>query len=219
MALEQNALALIDRNGLNFIAFVTLTFKKRLSNPEIARRLKSLRNGVLDRFFNGKWLWVRGRFTGGGTHFHLLVVCSENIRSGFDFRERKLRRMPSANEALRKVWTFWREKAAKYAFGRAHTLPVRLREAVAGYMARHVACRPPANKGVRFVGCPKAAQVHTARFSFVFGKSRLYRKEAARLFGNLSLAEVKKKHGRYWVRLVFVELAKAELQRNSQNQT
>ncbi len=122
---------------------------------EARRRWRSLITNALDgRYLS--WLCVlqRGRF--GRLHFHLVVVCREDVRTSFDFNEVKKRNYQSANEYLRGEWVFWRETCPKYNFGRCELLPVRTdaeRAAryVARYIARHLRTRFPEDKRARLV--------------------------------------------------------------------
>ena len=122
---------------------------------ETRRRWRSLRTNALDgRYLS--WLCVlqRGKF--GRLHFHLVVVCRVDIRTGFDFEAVKRRDYQSAGEYLRGEWAFWREACPKYNFGRCELLPVRTdmeRAAryLARYIARHLRTRFPEDKGARLV--------------------------------------------------------------------
>jgi hypothetical protein len=96
----------------------------------------------------------RGKF--GRLHFHLVVVCREDVRTGFDFGGIKKRDYKSASEYLRGEWAFWREACPKFNFGRCELLPVRTdaeRAAryVARYIARHLRARFPDDKRARLV--------------------------------------------------------------------
>jgi hypothetical protein len=71
------------------------------------------------------WLAVVQRHQDGRIHMHLVVVCKEDIRTGFDFVAIKRREYGSACRYLRAEWAFWRTAAPKYGFGRTELLPVR----------------------------------------------------------------------------------------------
>jgi hypothetical protein len=122
---------------------------------ESRRRWRSLRTNALDgRYLS--WLCVLQRGKYGRLHFHLVVVCREDIRTGFDFEAVKRRDYRSASEYLRGEWAFWREACPKYNFGRCELLPVRTdaeRAAryVARYIARHLRARYPEDKRARLV--------------------------------------------------------------------
>jgi hypothetical protein len=146
----------VARWGLEQLGFMTHTFAgKAPTIKEARRRWRSLRANALDgRYLS--WLCVvqRGKF--GRLHFHLVVVCRQDIRTGFDFKTVKRRDYRSASEYLRGEWAFWREACPKYNFGRCELLPVRTdaeraSRYVARYIARHLRARFPEDKRARLI--------------------------------------------------------------------
>ena len=96
------------------------------------------------------------RSKSGRLHFHLLVVCREDIRSGFDFAAVKRRDYRSASEYLRGEWAFWRKACPKHNFGRCELLPVkkdgeRAAGYLAGYIGKHLRARYAEDKRARLV--------------------------------------------------------------------
>lgn len=202
MAAEHNALALIQRHGVSRFLFVTLTFDEPVSNAVARKRLKSLRTGVLDRH-SSAWIWVRGRTKRGRIHYHVLIATFFDVRSGFDFRERKSLCPQSGNAFFRSEWVHWQKWAASYGFGIVQLAPIHSAQAIAHYLAAHLLWRTSADKGSRFIGCSAGVRVHTAKFSLVNERSRAFRRMAAQLFGDMSIDEVRARYGRYWAMLVF----------------
>jgi hypothetical protein len=146
----------VERWGIDYLGFMTHTFAGETPTiKEARRRWRSLRANALDGRYHS-WMCVlqRGKF--GRLHFHLVVVCRVDIRTGFDFEAIRRRDYRSANEYLRGEWAFWREACPKYNFGRCELLPLRTdaeRAAryVARYIARHLRARFPEDKRARLV--------------------------------------------------------------------
>ena len=157
------------RWGLERLGFMTHTFAGEAPTiKEARRRWRSLRINALDGRYHS-WLCVlqRGKF--GRLHFHLVVVCRQDIRTGFDFAAVKGRDYRSANDHLRGEWEFWREACPKYNFGRCELLPVRTdaeRAAryVARYISRHLRARYPEDKRARLVSFADNAREGFGRY-------------------------------------------------------
>ena len=174
-ALFQNIRWLVDTFGIERVGFLTLTvgdinpetgiFEKVKDRAEASRRFNSLATHVLKRYWCG--VTVSERHKDGGIHFHLVVVCDGDIRTGLDMaacfppkgRDGRYAYMPdyrTAGTAIRAEWEFWRDKAPAYGFGRANLQPVKKTgEAVARYCAKYIsktwAARRPEDKGARLV--------------------------------------------------------------------
>ena len=161
-----NSQRFIKRVGLENIGFLTLTFKDNVTdNKEATRRFKSLNTHFLSEYF-GDWGWVKEVQKRGAWHYHILIDCKTDIRTGFDWesylmaqhiRERgfkaglkyrdykKILRpferkyITTAPPALRKIWTLMKQMG-KYGFGRCELLPIRSTvEATARYVGKYVA--------------------------------------------------------------------------------
>ena len=110
------------------------------------------------------WICVLERSKSGRLHFHLLVVCREDIRSGFDFAAVKRRDYRSASEYLRGEWAFWRKACPKHNFGRCELLPVKKDgERAAGYIGKHLRARYAEDKRARLVIARHAQPLPRAR--------------------------------------------------------
>jgi hypothetical protein len=177
---KSNIAAMVEKFGIDCIGFLTLTFADDVQNhKEAAKRFNSLATGVLNTRYS-QWVRVSERQKSGRWHFHLVVVCKQDIRRGVDFAAIAKRDYKSANGALRAEWSFWRNTAKKYGFGRSELLPVKKTgEALAAYVAKYIskgfAYRRADDKGARLVSYSKNARVCGSRFSFVGGKVQAWR--------------------------------------------
>lgn len=161
--LARNVAWLVQKYGVERVGFLTLTFADDVQDSrEAQRRYHSLRAGVLgDRY--AETVKVYERQASGRIHYHLLVVCGQDIRTGLVWSEveahkkfRGRRRILSANQALRDEWQFWRATSKEYRFGRVELLPVKTcAEAMARYCGKYLTKdngkRQGRDKGVRRV--------------------------------------------------------------------
>jgi len=158
----------VARWGLEKLGFMTLTFAGEAPTiKEARRRFRSLRTNALDGRYPS-WLCVIQRGKLGRLHFHLVVVCREDIRTGVDFGAVKRRDYRSASDYLRGEWAFWRDACPKYNFGRCELLPVRTdaeraAQYLARYIARHLRARFPEDKRARLVSYAHNAREGLAR--------------------------------------------------------
>lgn len=178
-------MALFDKFGLDRIGFLTLTFADDVQDhKEATKRLNSLITGVLRERY-AQCIRVSERQKKGRWHFHLVVVCQQDIRRGVDFEAIKNRQYKQgANEALRAEWAFWRTTAKKYGFGRTELLPVKKTgEALAAYVAKYIskgfAYRQPQDKGMRLYSVIGGSRVCSSRFSFYSPKAIQWRQKVA----------------------------------------
>jgi hypothetical protein len=82
--LRQNLQDLIDRNGIDCIGFVTLTFKENICSREVAeKRFHSFATHVLPQLINES-ITVPERQQRGAIHYHLAAAFKFDIRTGFD---------------------------------------------------------------------------------------------------------------------------------------
>ena len=202
--LKCNLLALFEHYPIGHIGLFTLTYKKdQQCFREAGKDFNSLTTGVLnDRFLD--WVKVGERTEKGVVHFHLVVVCKEEIRRGFDFDAVNNRDYRSVRPYLRDEWAFWRSNAARgkkparvgaaerYGFGgRVELKPIRKSaEAVANYLSKYLskgwANRESRDKGVRLISYSKTFPRRCgSRFSFVGGKVREWRLRCRLFLGHL----------------------------------
>ncbi|PTQ89475.1 rolling circle replication-associated protein [Agitococcus lubricus] len=182
---KREVMALFDKYGLDRIGFLTLTFADDVQcHKEATKRLNSLITGVLRERY-AQCIRVSERQQSGRWHFHLVVVCQQDIRRGVDFQAIKERRYKDgASATLRAEWAFWRKTAKKYGFGRTELLPVKKTgEALAAYVAKYIskgfAYRQPQDKGARLYSVIGGDRVCSSRFSFYSAKAIEWRKKVA----------------------------------------
>ena len=181
---KSNLSAMVEKHGIDRIGFLTLTFADDVQNhKEATKRFNSLNAGVLDERYLD-WIRVSERTKKGRWHFHLVVVCKQDIRRGVDFEAIKNRNYKSASPALRSEWAFWRNTAKRYGFGRSELLPVKKTgQALANYVAKYIskgfAFRRFEDKGMRLVSYSRKARVCGSRFSFFSLKAFMWRKKVA----------------------------------------
>jgi hypothetical protein len=127
-----------------------------------------------------EWVAVVQRHKDERVHLHLVVVCKEDVRTGFNFSAVRMRDYSSASRYLREEWRFWREHAPKYGFGRMELLPMRttvgqFAHYVARYLSRKGGTRRE-EKGARLVRYSKGfVRVVAGRFSWLADKWRVER--------------------------------------------
>jgi len=198
-ALEQNVRRLVEEEGLENVGFLTITvgdetpegFRQVWDADEASRRMNSLATGLLRDLF-GRCVVVTERHKSGAIHFHLIVDCKGDIRTGFDFQaffDGKAY-AHTATEHLARLWAILRERLAGYGFGRSELTPIyKSGEAVACYVAKYVEknlfARVKADKGkklVRYVGW-KRSQMTANGFCWATPGAIEWRRNAAMIAG------------------------------------
>lgn len=176
--------------GLERLGFLTLSFVDAVySIREAQRRYHSLLTNFLSANFGGG-IVVWERFN-HGIHFHLLVVCDEDIKTGFDFEAVKRRDYRSVCPWLRAMWATLRVVLPEYGrpeigepgFGRHELLPIRTEAEAVGrylgkYISKHLECKLDIDRGakiVRFFGCARVGRVASAQFAWANGRSYIWR--------------------------------------------
>lgn len=203
-SLKCNILALCEAYPIGHIGFLTLTYQKdQQCFREAGKDFNSLATGVLnDRFL--AWVKVGERTKRHVVHFHLLVVCKQEIRRGFDFDAVNNRDYRSVCSYLRDEWAFWSSRAAsgkktarvgaaeRYGFGgRVELKPIRKNaEALASYLSKYLSKgfvnRLDDDKGVRLISYSKSFPRRCgSRFSFVGGKVKEWRLRCRLFLGHL----------------------------------
>lgn len=159
-AFKKNVPHFISKVGIDFVGFVFLSFPRSISLADA----RICFNTIWRRFFRslfGHWVSVVELTEKGRFHFHLLVECLVNIRSGFDFtfykkyvsnarsgssggqrmtlkERREMRDAIPANDQLRGLWHALDAGVTKFGFGRAWDLfPIETNAAaVASYLSK-----------------------------------------------------------------------------------
>ena len=161
--------------GQACIGFLTLTvgdvevggrYRNLRDRKEAQRRFRSLLTNIIAKRYHCG-VTVTERHRNGGLHFHLAVVCADDIHGQIDFAacfpSKDGRGKPqykpdyaTANVALKREWAFWRRIAKWYGFGRHQLQPMRANgEALGRYLAAYLSQdwehRLPEDKGARCV--------------------------------------------------------------------
>lgn len=226
-SLSLNVHRMVELYGIERVAFVTLTFRQNLRCFRTAqKRFNSLASNVLRDEFQASICAVH-RQRRGAIHYHLIVATKEDIRTGFDFESwRELlaltelfgrdhprcdllaqRVFRSANPALRAIWSMFRSAGPRFGFGRIETYPVRSNsEAVARYVGSYVRVgaenRELRDKGMRTIrySLPGGQRVATARFSWVDGPGRDWRRGCALFSALTGVTDFQAEWGSRWAR-------------------
>lgn len=154
--LNENCKRFIEKCGLENVGFLTLTFPDNVVDPQEAyRRFCSMRKMLLSKFF-GDWILVKERQQRGAWHYHILIDCRGDIRTGIDFAAIAQGDYGSASKRLKALWALLRTRLPIYGFGRSELLPIKSSsEAVARYVgkyiSKHIGARKEKDKGVRLV--------------------------------------------------------------------
>jgi hypothetical protein len=200
-----NVAALCQKYGFVRIGFLTLTFAEDVEWQEGQRRFHSLATGFLaEQFFD--YLCVVEFQKSGRVHYHLLVACHEDIRTGLDFAQVAQRNYSSVNPYLRSQWAKLREVLTKYGFGRHELLPIRRTEEamaryVGNYISKCVPNRKPEHRGERFVRYSRGFRVCSSQFAWNTPRAWLWRRKLALLAeksGVETMEEATKAWGRHW---------------------
>ena len=161
--------------GKNRIAFFTLTLGDkdaggRFINLRDRKKAQKRFHSLLTHVISKRYLCgviVIERHRNGGIHFHLVVVCLEDIHGEIDFaacfppkdsfgRPTYKPDYSTANAAIKREWAFWRHTAKLYGFGRHQLQPMRENgEALGRYLGEYLSKdwkqRLPEDKGARCV--------------------------------------------------------------------
>lgn len=215
LAFEIGALA--REFGIEKLGFLTLTFADHVTDiRESSRRFNSLNTGVLKERYLRSICTVE-RQKSGRVHFHLVVVLRADIRTGFDFSGIERGDYSSAGRAIRSEWSFWRETARLYGFGRTELLPIRscsegIARYVGKYISKHIGARVEEDKGARLVryvgyvtttkeGERASLRKGSPRFGWNTDRGRLWRRTVgllARECGCEDIADFSAKFGPRW---------------------
>ena len=189
--LEQNIAKMFRDYPIERVAFMTITFPKKVVTPkEASRRFNSFRTHFL-RDFAEVYIKVTEPHKDKRPHYHLLIVLPSDIRTGFDwdaFEGAKLEYVKngksplfrgltrtysqSAPKFLRRFWSLFRHAAKAHKLGRTEVLPIKSEaEAAVRYVGKYIekgsVHRTGAWKGVRLVSCSRSLErAANCRFSW-----------------------------------------------------
>ena len=205
-ALEMNVLNWISCIGKDHVGFLTLTFKANIvDKKEADRRFNSFATGVLGKYI-GAWVKVCERQKRGAWHFHLLIDCRADIKTGYNPKKGKRKR--SANEALRNLWQILGEKYESYGFGfRSELEPMKangeaISRYVSKYIGKHLTVRRKEDRGMRLISYSRDfPRVWRMGFMFLSPGSKLWRRklsDIAQFLGAKNLDELVEMIGEKW---------------------
>ncbi len=216
-ALAENVASLIAAVGLDRLGFLTLTFPDNVSDhKEAYSRFDSLNaNYLAPHPHFGAWLCVKERQKRGAWHYHMLIDCGADIRTGIDWEQLQQGKYRSAGDHLRGLWGDLRANLSKYGFGRSELLPIRKNaEAmslyVGKYISKHVGVRKAEDKGVRMCSYSRKWPRSTANFQWATPNSRTWRakvKELAEFLDCPTLDDLTARLGSRWAYRYAEEIA------------
>ena len=141
------------------------------------------------------------------------MVCSLDIRTGFDFDAIKNRDYSSAFLDFKKYWSLLRRNLPKYKFGRSELLPIKsttegISRYVGKYISKTVCNRLEEDKGTRMVNYSGNSRIASTRFTIVSDQSKLWRykvglfcklmMETNKTIGYLDFNNISQKLGKHW---------------------
>lgn len=194
--------------SLGHLGFLTLTTKDNCTDAaEFYRRWNSFRTNYLSKSpYFGQYIGVFERQKRGAWHLHLLIVLSDDIRTGVDFEAFEKGHYRTSPPYLRALWRELRAKLVLYGFGRHELLPVRSNaEGMARYMgkyiSKHLGARKEEDKGKRLVTYSKDWVKNSSRFAWNTDGAKEWRRKLekfARLIGCQDLDDIYGKLGPGW---------------------
>lgn len=177
-ALTLNVERFFDSVGVERVGFLTLTTPDHLSYweksgwDEASKRYHNFLRRVLPSIFGEgfKWVKVMEPTLKGRIHFHLLVDCGTDIRTGVDWEAFGNGDYRTAPKALRDAWAILRERAEAYGMGRCELLPIRTNvEACKRYVGKYLNKGLVQEWGVTWIDSSKKRPAHSRRISYSQG--------------------------------------------------
>ena len=180
---RENVERFVREIGINNIGFLTLTFPDNLTDPRQAyKRFTSFNNNFFKKSeFFGEWICVKERQERGAWHYHLLVDCKADIRTGFNWTKFKSKDYSEVPPYLRQIWATLRKVLPRYSFGRHELTPVRTNaQGISSYMAKYLFKnfhnRRPEDKGLKLYTSSSKMGSSVPKFSWLTDNSRQWRK-------------------------------------------
>ncbi len=200
-ALYMNVAAFVMMHGLERCGFLTITFAEDLTWEDAERRFNNYMRRVLGPLFRDR-IKVLEFTKRGRPHFHVIVLCSGDIREGFNFNYHAQKALENwlqherpgsrsilqeggslnANALLRSLWVRIRSTARNYGIGICELAPIQscaeaVGRYVGGYMKKSIGGRQPEHKGARMVSYSRGfARAFKGGFSWVEGGGRQWRR-------------------------------------------
>ena len=218
---EGNAERFIKKVGVERVGFLTLTFPEPLlDHKEASRRINSLNTNFFPYVFPN-WQRVFERTKKGYVHYHLLVECKQDIRSGFNFdlyhvalglkhhkkpyRHIERQAFRTANSNLRNLWQELRERLPRYGFGRHELMPIRTTaKAAVRYVGKYLSKGMDGyeeDKGVRRIAYSKGQVRSSSNFVWHSSGTKEWRRKVQVLCHFLGLETydaLSEVYGRHW---------------------
>lgn len=223
LALEENIQAHIEDVGIERIGFLTLTFKSKLFDYKRATKcFNSFVSSVRFKRSFGKWWRVAEMHSDGSWHFHLLVDCLCDVRSGFNWlkydearkrKNRNLRKACPLGHSLREMWKVTQNmKRDSATVGRIEILPIRSNaEGCSRYLSKYLSkgfidsangSRRIRKERRRLTGKGAGAvRRMSAQFAWYSSGARKYRAKLARIAEHFALTDISDfsvKWGKRW---------------------
>jgi hypothetical protein len=179
--------------SVNNIGFLTLTFPDNLLDPKQAyQRFKSFNANFLGKSeLFGQWICVKERQTRGAWHYHLLIDCKADIKTGFNWDKFDRKDYTEIPPYLRQIWRVLRDMLPRYGFGRHELTPVRKNaQAISHYMAKYLykgfINKRPEDKHIKLYTSSRKQVTSVPKFSWLTDNSRQWRKNV-KLLANFVL--------------------------------
>lgn len=225
--LEKNVEAAVQRWGIEKTAELSITFEENVTSKEEAeRRWHSFSTNVIEPEF-GQAIKVaehqeeRGRKNGdcGAVHFHVVIQCPVDIRTGYVFSTHRGGKDRGACDWLKAKRKWLLKTLPQYGFGKIHHFgPIRkngiaLGKYMAKYLSKGLDNRDAWEKGSRlvsYIGFKAGEKACTMQFSWFTegGWKRRRKVEAfAKLHGIKDIGGFKERFGPKWAYKLDVQIS------------
>ncbi|MFA4871438.1 MAG: hypothetical protein WC623_24780 [Pedobacter sp.] len=169
--------------SVGHVGMLTITNKSNITDPkEFSRLFDSFNTHFLKPHLELKdWLLVQEPQERGSLHYHLLIITSQDIRTGLNFDEIAKRQYRSASPFLKGLWADLRDACEKYGLGRHELLPIKSNSEAMGrylgsYISKGLQHRTPEQKGSRFVRYSQGWAHNSVNFQWHTENSKKWRK-------------------------------------------
>jgi hypothetical protein len=220
-AIYMNVMAFVILHGFENCGFFTVTFPDHLTWQEAQRRLNNYMRRVLGPMFADR-IKVLEFTKSGRPHYHMIVACGADIRTGFNFDyladvllwnqylkragQPKPQGTLNRNSLLVSLHDRLNATGGKYGVGRMELVPLKscaeaVGRYVGGYLKKSVGGRKPEHKGARFVSYSRGFErAYKGNFTWVEGGREWRRKVAifAAKHGCNSMPELRALFGSKW---------------------
>lgn len=181
--------------SINHVVFFTLTFPDSVKDyKEASKRFRSFNAHYLAKSPHfGTWMSVKETTEKGVYHFHMLMVMSGDVRTGFDFekydvwlkrRKRKTqnKKCPTGSSYLRSIWAEMYDVLPRYGFGQIFTVeplksdsPDAMGRYIGKYISKSIESRKSSELGMKRVTYSKDFTRNSPKFSWATPNAKLWR--------------------------------------------